>query len=92
MAASTFAYLRERHEFWHAFRGIVISAEIKMLKPEREIFEYLLHRFGLSPAESIFVDDHPPNIEAARLLGLHTVWFRDARQCATELEHLLGAE
>jgi len=27
MAASTFAYLRERHEFWHAFRGIVISAE-----------------------------------------------------------------
>jgi len=39
----------------------------------------------------VFVDDHAPNIEAAQTLGLHTVWFRDARQCELELERLLGA-
>jgi FMN phosphatase YigB (HAD superfamily) len=38
----------------------------------------------------VFVDDHAPNIEAAEKVGLHTVWFRDARQCALELEQLLG--
>jgi putative hydrolase of the HAD superfamily len=91
MPASTFAYLRERHAFWPSFRGIVISGEIKMMKPEREIFEYLLDRFELSPAETVFVDDHPPNIEAARVIGLHTVLFRDARQCESELESLLAA-
>ena len=90
MAASTFAYLREQHAFWDAFRGIVISGEIKMAKPEREIFEYLLRRYALSAAETVFVDDHAPNIEAAKELGLHTVWFRDAGQCALELERLLG--
>jgi putative hydrolase of the HAD superfamily len=73
------------------FRGIVISGEIKMMKPEPEIFQYLLRRYELSPSETVFVDDHRPNIEAAQALGLHTVWFRDARQCEVELEHLLGA-
>jgi putative hydrolase of the HAD superfamily len=90
MPASTFAYLREQHAFWNAFKGIVISGEIKMAKPEREIFEYLLRRYALSPAETVFVDDHAPNIQAAQALGLHTVWFRDAGQCALELARLLG--
>jgi HAD superfamily hydrolase (TIGR01509 family) len=89
MPASTFAYLRERHAFWPAFRGILISGEIRMMKPEREIFEYLLHRYELTPSETVFIDDHQPNIEAAQALGIHTVWFRDARQCEVELHHLL---
>jgi putative hydrolase of the HAD superfamily len=90
MPASTFAYLREQHAFWNVFKGIVISGEIKMAKPEREIFEYLLRRYALAAADTVFVDDHAPNIEAAEKVGLHTVWFRDARQCALELEQLLG--
>jgi putative hydrolase of the HAD superfamily len=91
MPAGTFEYLRDKHSFWTAFRGIVISGEIKMMKPEREIFEYLLRRFELSASETIFVDDLLPNIEAAQAVGLRTVLFRDARQCGAELEHWLGA-
>jgi putative hydrolase of the HAD superfamily len=89
MPASTFAYLRDRYDFWSVFRGIVISGEIKLLKPEREIFDYLLRRYALSPSETVFVDDHRPNIEAAQALGMHTVLFRDARQCRAELDRLL---
>ncbi len=89
MPASTFAHLRERHEFWAWFHGIVISGEVKMAKPEQEIFRYLLRRYGLPAAETVFIDDHPPNIEAARSLGLHAIRFRDARQCEIELERLL---
>jgi FMN phosphatase YigB (HAD superfamily) len=39
----------------------------------------------------MFIDDHLPNIEAAQALGLHTIWFQDARQCGAELERWLGA-
>ncbi len=92
MPASTFAHLRERYAFWPTFRGIVISGQIKMMKPEREIFEYLLDRFDLAPAESVFIDDHQPNIDAAQEIGLHTILFRNARQCELELEPLLAAE
>jgi putative hydrolase of the HAD superfamily len=91
MPASTFAHLRGRYQFWTVFRGIVISGEIKMMKPEREIFEHLLQRYGLAARDTIFIDDLRPNVEAARALGMQAVLFRDARQCEAELEPLLGA-
>jgi HAD superfamily hydrolase (TIGR01509 family) len=89
MSAATFAYLRERHAFWDWFRGIVISGEVKLMKPEPEIFEYLLSRYGVSASETIFIDDHPPNIRGAKAIGLSTILFKDARQCETELDRLL---
>jgi len=91
MSSDIFTYLRERHSFWGAFRGIVISGELRMMKPEREIFEFLLQRYGLVAAHTIFVDDNRPNIEAARELGIHGVWFKNARQCELELEDLLSS-
>lgn len=92
MPAATFAYLRDRYPFWKVFRGIVISGEIRMLKPDREIFEYILHRYSLPPASTVFIDDHAPNVQAAGALGLHAILFRDALQCRAELEPLLAGE
>ena len=91
MSAATFAYLRGQHAFWERFRGIVISGEVRMMKPEPEIFEYLLRRYDISASQSIFIDDHAPNIRGAQAIGLRTILFRDARQCETELEQLLDA-
>jgi putative hydrolase of the HAD superfamily len=90
MPASTFAYLKDSHAFWPHFRGIVISGEVRMMKPEPEIFEYLLRRYELTPGNTVFIDDLEPNVQAAKALGIHTVWFRDAVQCQQELDGLLG--
>jgi len=90
MSSATFQYLRQRHSFWDLFRGVVISGEVRMMKPEREIFEYLLDRYGLSAAESIFVDDVAANVEGAQAAGLRAVWFRSAAQCENELELMLA--
>jgi putative hydrolase of the HAD superfamily len=89
MSAATFTYLREQHTFWDRFRGIVISGEVKMMKPEPQIFEYLLRRYDISASETVFIDDHPPNIRGAQAIGLRTILFRDAGQCGTELDGLL---
>ena len=89
MPASTFAHLKDSHAFWPLFRGIVVSGEIQMMKPEPEIFEYLLRRYQLTPGDTVFIDDLQPNVQAAQALGIQAVWFRDARQCETELEGLL---
>lgn len=91
MSSDTFGYLRARHSFWAVFRGIVISGDIQLMKPEREIFELLLERYDLAARDCIFVDDHAPNIDAARALGMDTVWFQDARQCEQEIEGLLAS-
>ncbi len=90
VSSHNFSYLRQRHSFWGAFRGIVISGDIQMMKPEPEIYRFLLQRYGLSAHDTAFVDDNPPNIDAARALGIHAVWFKDALQCEQELEEYLA--
>lgn len=90
MPVDTYAYLRERHDYWRAFRGIVISAEVRMMKPDRDIFEHLLERYALKAGETVFIDDLPRNVEGARAVGFETVLFRDAEQCERELAALLA--
>jgi putative hydrolase of the HAD superfamily len=90
MSAETFAHLKSRYGHWDRFRGIVISAEVKMVKPEPEIFDHIARRYGLLPAQTVFIDDHPPNIESARRHGFRAIRFADAEQCRAELgEHLV---
>ncbi len=90
MPVSVYAYLRFRLRFWDAFEGIVISGEVKLMKPEREVFEHLLTRYKLVAGETAFVDDHPPNVEGARAVGLHGIQFRSAELCAEELDAFLA--
>ena len=91
MPASVYTHLRQRHNFWDAFSGIVISGEVQMMKPEPEVFVHLLATFNLRAQECVFVDDILANIESARQVGLQAIWFKDAVQCRRELDQILGA-
>ena len=57
------------------FDGLVISGEIHMVKPNAEIYRYLLDTYGLDPAECMFVDDRSDNIEAGEALGIKGYLF-----------------
>lgn len=57
------------------FDGIVVSADVRMLKPSREIYEYLIGKYQLDPKESLFLDDMPQNVEGARAVGLNAHCF-----------------
>lgn len=85
MPAERFAMLRARYDFWHHFQDFVISGEIGLLKPEPAIFAFALARFGLRPEQALFIDDHAPNIAAARALGVPSVLFSDAASCRREV-------
>lgn len=49
----------------------IISSEVHMIKPHRDIFEYVINTFALTPQECFFLDDQPENIEMANKLGIH---------------------
>jgi putative hydrolase of the HAD superfamily len=89
MPATTADYLRQKHTFWKVFRGVVISGEIQLLKPDREIFDHIAQRFALTPDSTVFIDDHQPNIDSAKRLGFKTVHFQTPGQCRTQLFALL---
>jgi putative hydrolase of the HAD superfamily len=89
MSEAIFAYLDDRHDFFKLFDGIVVSAAVKLLKPEPAIYQHLRERFGLDFAESVFIDDLARNVESARGVGLPAIQFESADQVRRELIPLL---
>lgn len=83
------AHLERENPFIGWFADGVISARVRHIKPEPGIFELAAARFGAAPDDLVFLDDHPPNVEAARALGWHAIRFADAAQAERELEQLL---
>lgn len=59
--------------FMNCFVEVYLSHEMKMRKPEAEIFQHVLEQQGLAPRETLFIDDTLENIESAARLGL-SVW------------------
>lgn len=64
-ADKEFAYACEKHDFFSLFDDYVVSGRLRMVKPSLEIYAHLIHKFGLDPARTLFIDDSPANIEAA---------------------------
>lgn len=75
------ASLRQ-HDYWNRipgsayFDGKLISADVKLLKPQPEIYHLLYERFQIRPEESFFIDDSPNNIEGAYQTGMPGFVFR----------------
>lgn len=59
------------------FTGRVTSAEIKMMKPQKEIYQYICDKYDLKPEECYFVDDYNGNVYFARLFGFKSNVFFD---------------
>jgi 2-haloacid dehalogenase len=86
MEVETYPKRVERFPFLTWFDGAVVSGFEGVVKPEPEIFERLLERFDLTPETTLFVDDSPRNVDAARELGIQAVEF----STAAELRRLLS--
>ncbi len=68
----------------------IISAEVKLAKPDAEIYELALNFLNAKAEESLFVDDLIENIKAAEELGITGIWHRDNDETIARLKELLG--
>jgi putative hydrolase of the HAD superfamily len=78
-------HLEAKHDFVGWFVDGVFSARVKAIKPERAIFDLTAQRFGASPGELLFFDDHLPNVQAAAAAGWQAELFTDADAAAAAL-------
>lgn len=68
--------------------GVVVSGHEKVAKPDPRAFDRAVVRFGLDPARTLFTDDSPRNVDAARELGFRTHLFVGHEDLATHLRGL----
>lgn len=64
-----------RADVYALFDGEVVSCEEGTVKPEPRIYRILLDRYGLTPADTLFIDDRAANIAAAREAGIDGFLF-----------------
>jgi 2-haloacid dehalogenase len=71
----TFPHARRRFGFLDRFRGIVVSGELGMMKPDARIFRHLTETHALEAKDCLFIDDSPKNVAGAQAAGLHALHF-----------------
>lgn len=86
----TFLELRDAMPVFAEMDGGVASWEIHKIKPEPEIYRMLLERYQLRGSETVFTDDAPANVEAAKALGLFAWRFEGAAGFEKYLKDQLG--
>ena len=84
-----------QHEYWdeipgsECFEDTVISADVKLIKPQPEIYLYAMYKFGIRPEESVFIDDSGPNVEGAVYSGMNGIMFHgDSKELRRKLRAL----
>src|SRR5215468_4056932 len=87
-SAETYPPTFERFEFLRWFRGVVVSGEVGVIKPDRRVFELLLERFAIDPKRAVYVDDVAANVDAARPFGIHAIQFTTPTALRVELIEL----
>lgn len=84
-----------QHDYWPRvpaskfFDGTLISANVKLVKPQPEIYRLLCDKFSLVPEECVFIDDSTSNAEGAYFCGINALVFHgDAHEMRLKLNEL----
>jgi len=89
----TFPYAWDNYPFLRRFRDIVVSGQERQIKPEAQIYHTTLQRIrahlpDVAPQELVFIDDHAPNIVAAKALGWNAIQHQSAAETRRQLQAL----
>jgi len=80
-ARRTFAWLKQ-------LDSVTLSCEVRLIKPERAIYERCLDGLALRPEQVLFIDDREANVVAAREAGLRALRFESVERLRSDLESL----
>ncbi len=69
--------IEKKYLFPNLVNGAIYSFDAGCRKPEKEIYNILLHKSQSRPNECVFVDDLIANVRAAQLLGIQGIHYKD---------------
>jgi 2-haloacid dehalogenase len=87
-SAEKFSIVRHKYAFFELFEDILVSGEVKLVKPDPAVFRLLLKRIHCKPKECLLVDDSLQNIEVAHKMGFVTHHFTSAARFKLELHQM----
>lgn len=85
-ASMSFYEYFTRHFDLSFFDGVIVSADVHIVKPDIRIYQYLLDKYKLVAHECLFIDDREDNVEGAKEAGMSAYQFKNSFK---ELQNLL---
>ncbi len=85
-APDTFREAQERFPILKEGRGVTVSGDVKLIKPDPAIFEHHTKTFGLAPESTLFFDNSLANVEGARQAGWKAELFTSAEKMRKDLK------
>lgn len=80
---------KEKFTFLPYIDGKIVSAYVKLIKPDIRIYEELLNTYELKADECVFLDDREENVEGAKKAGMHGIQFITYEDAVNQLEEML---
>ena len=77
-----------KYPFSSLFAGGIFSWQVKLLKPEAEIYRKLLDDYDLDPQNCVFVDDTAENVAAAEALDIGGIIFTTPEALSAQILHM----
>ena len=77
-------------DFLPLMDGGVFSCDVKLIKPDRKIYECITQKYNLVPSECVFIDDIERNVKAAKDFGFNAIRFLNLEQAQKDLNVILG--
>ncbi len=72
--------IESRFKILNKFNGLVLSYEVKARKPDKKIYEIALKKAGTIASRSIFIDDLPENVAAAKKMGISSLLYKNSNE------------
>jgi putative hydrolase of the HAD superfamily len=88
MGPDTLDEIFDEAECNELFDVVIVSSDVGLIKPSRDIFELTSERLGVPADDTIFIDDRPVNTDGAARTGMRTILFTTNQQFETELAML----
>lgn len=85
MISDMAVHARQKFSWLNKLTCQVLSCEVRLVKPDRAIYERCLEGLRVTPPETLFVDDSEINVQAARALGITSIRFQSVGQLRDEL-------
>lgn len=85
-SAETFPIVRDEFPFLNLLDGVILSGEVKLIKPDPAIYELCLKMVNRPANECLFIDDSQTNIIVAKEMGFNTIRFTSPEQLKDELQ------
>jgi 2-haloacid dehalogenase len=85
-SAEKFPLIKHKYNVFNLFESIMVSGEVKLVKPDPAIFHLFLKKIQRQPEECLLIDDSFQNIMAAQKMGFATHYFTSPTLLESDLQ------